>query len=244
MEPAALREDMVDSLEHDAKSVIDTDSVGLAMRTVPREAFVDDERRAYADQSLEHRGTRVLAPSTAGRLLEVLEPEPGDTVLVVGAGVGYTAAVLAEITGSRNVHAVDITRPLVHDARRNLADAGYPEVLVDCRDGARGLPEYAPYDRILVEAAAVDPPRALADQLAPDGRLVLPRGHGPRQTLTAVAGDGTETTHGPVAFDPLLADGEQAGAIERNRTAREDAERAARAAQSQTGWEQDWIEWD
>jgi protein-L-isoaspartate(D-aspartate) O-methyltransferase len=244
MEPAALREDMVDSLEHDAKNVVDTERVGLAMRTVPREAFVDDDRKAYADQSLEHRGTRVLAPSTAARLIETLAPTPSDDVLVVGAGIGYTAAVIAEITGARHVHAVDITRPLVYDARQNLDDAGYPEVLVDCRDGSRGLPDYAPYDRILVEAAAIEPPRALVDQLATDGRLVLPRGHGPRQTLLAVHSDGTETTHGPVSFDPLLVDGEQAGALERNRTTREDAERAAHAAQSRTGWEQDWIDWD
>lgn len=244
MDPAVLREDMVDSLEHHAKGVVDTDATALAMRTVPREAFVDDERAAYADQALEHRDTRVLAPSTVARLFEALGVDAGDDVLVVGAGIGYTPAVAAELAGPRHVHAVDITRELVHDARRNLADAGYPEVLVDCRDGARGLPEYAPYDRILVEAAAVEPPRALRDQLAADGRLVLPKGTGPRQTLVAVAADGTETTHGPVAFQPLLADGEQTGALERNRTAREDAERAARAAQSRTGWEQSWIEWD
>jgi len=159
-------------------------------------------------------------------------------------GVGYTAAVAAEIAGARHVHAVDITRALVDDARQNLADAGYPEVLVDRRDGARGLAEYAPYDRVLVEAAAVDPPRALRDQLAPDGRLVMPRGRGPDQSLVAVDADGTETVHGPVAFDPLLVDGEQTGAIERNRTAREDAERAARAAQTRPDWERDWIDWD
>jgi len=239
-----LREDMVDSLEHDAKSVVHTDDVGLAMRTVPREAFVDDDRKAYADQSLEHQGTRVLAPSTAARLMEILAPDPGDDVLVVGVGVGYTAAVAAEIAGARHVHAIDITRPVVHAARENLADAGYPEVLVDCRDGARGLPDYAPYDRILVEAAAVSPPDGLLDQLAPDGRLVIPRGRGASQTLVAVDADGTETTHGPVAFAPLLVDGEQTGALERNRTAREDAERAARAAQSDTGWEHEWIDWD
>lgn len=244
MDPAVLREDMVDSLEHDAKAVVDSEAVGLAMRDVPREAFVDDARTAYTDQSLEHRGTRVLSPSTAARLLEALEPGNGDDVLVVGVGIGYTTAVVAEMAGARHVHGIDITRSLVQDARRNLADAGYPEVLVDCRDGSRGLPEYAPYDRILVEAAAVDPPRALLDQLDDDGHLVMPRGRGPDQTLVAVDADGTETTHGPVAFAPLLVDGEQAGALERNRTAREDAERAARAAQSRTGWEQDWIDWD
>jgi len=244
MDPAVLREDMVDSLEHHAKGVVDTDATALAMRTVPREAFVDDERAAYADQALEHRDTRVLAPSTVARLFEALGVDAGDDVLVVGAGIGYTPAVAAELAGTRHVHAVDITRELVHDARRNLADAGYPEVLVDCRDGARGLPEYAPFDRILVEAAAVDPPRALLDQLADDGRLVMPRGRGPDQSLVAIDADGTERVHGPVAFDPLLVDGEQPTALERNRTEREDAERAARAAQTQTGWERDWIEWD
>jgi protein-L-isoaspartate(D-aspartate) O-methyltransferase len=244
MDPAALRADMVDSLEHDAKSVLDDDAVALAMRTVPREPFVEHERNAYADQDHDHHGTRVLAPSTAGRLLQALHVTPGDDVLVVGAGTGYTTAVAAELTAPRHVHAIEITRQLVYEARSNLATAGYDDVLVDCRDGARGLPDYAPYDRILLEAAAVDAPPALTDQLASDGRLVMPRGRGPDQTLVAVDGDGTETTHGPVAFDPLLVDGEQPGAIERNRTAREDAERAARAAQSRTGWEQDWIEWD
>jgi protein-L-isoaspartate(D-aspartate) O-methyltransferase len=244
MDPAVLRDDMVDSLQGDAKGVLDAEPVALAMRTVPREAFVENDRAAYADQQHDHRGTRVLAPSTAARLLQALDVQPGDRVLVVGAGVGYTTAVAAEIAGARNVHAVDITRALVHDARENLATAGYGDVLVDCRDGARGLPDYAPYDRILVEAAAIDPPPALLDQLADDGRLVMPRGRGPDQSLLAIDGDGTETTHGPVAFQPLLVDGEQSGAIERNRTAREDAERAARAAQSRTGWEQDWIDWD
>jgi len=244
MDLAVLREDMVDSLEHDAKGVVDSEHVALAMRDVPREAFVDDERRAYADRTSRHRGTRVLSPSTVARLFEALDASDGDDLLVVGAGVGYTVAVAAEIVGARRAHAVDITRALVHDARENLADAGYPEVLVDCRDGARGLPEYAPFDRVLVEAAAVDVPTALRDQLAADGRLVMPRGRGPDQSLVAVDGDGTETVHGPVAFDPLLVDGEQTGAIERNRTEREDAERAARAARSRTGWEQDWIDWD
>jgi len=243
MDPAVLREDMVDSLEHEAKAVVRSDAIGLAMRTVPREAFVEDERGAYADTAHRSHDTRVLAPSTAARLLEALAPEEGDSVLVVGAGVGYTAAVLAEVAGARNVQAVDITRQLVIEARRNLAAAGYPEVLVDCRDGADGLPEYAPFDRILVEAAAVQPPTALERQLADDGRLVMPLGTG-QQSLTVVEGDGEREARGGVAFAPLLVEGEQAGALERNRTAREDRERAHRQAQSRSGWEQEWIDWD
>jgi len=243
MEFAAFRAEMVDSLEHDTKAAVQASATAQAMREVPRHEFVDGGRRAYTDQSLEHRGTRVLAPSTVGRLVDALAPAEDDDVLVVGAGVGYTAAVLAEIVGAERVHAVDIDRRVVYDARSNLADAGYGDVLVDCRDGARGLPEYAPFDRMLVEAAAVDPPAALLDQLAADGRLVYPEGT-TDQRLVAVEDREPASVHGPVAFAPLLVDGEQASAIEQNRTVREDRERAANEAQSRTGWEQDWIDWE
>jgi len=256
MDLAVLRDDMVDSLEHPAKGVVSSDSVSAAMRTVPRHEFVDDDRLAYADRSFEYRGTRVLGPSTAARLLEALDADEGDSVLVVGAGVGYTAAVLAEIVGERNVHAVDITRNVVWEARGNLSDAGYEGVFVDCRDGASGLPEYAPFDRILVEAAAAEPPRKLVDQLAPEGRLVIPVGVG-EQSLTMVRkvehrsadhpddSDAPETRPlGTVAFAPLLVEGEQADSIERNRTRREDRERAERAHERRTGWEHEWIDWD
>jgi protein-L-isoaspartate(D-aspartate) O-methyltransferase len=263
MELAVLRDDMVDSLEHDSKGVVSSDSLSAAMRAVPRHEFVEDDRLAYADRSFEHRGTRVLAPSTAARLLEALDADEGDSVLVVGAGVGYTAAVLAEIVGERNVHAVDITRNVVWEARSNLESAGYEGVFVDCRNGADGLPEYAPFDCILVEAAAAEPPRPLVEQLAPDGRLVLPVGIG-QQSLTIVRSaerrsadgraveprDGEDSADpetqplGTVAFQPLLVEGEQAGSIERNRTVREDRERAERSRERRTGWEHEWIDWD
>jgi protein-L-isoaspartate(D-aspartate) O-methyltransferase len=247
MDPAVVREDMVDGLEHASKACVESPSVSTALRAVPREPFVPEERAAYEDRAHEAHGTRVLAPSTVGRLLEALAADPDDTVLVVGAGVGYTAAALAEIVGPTNVHAIDITRRLVYAARDNLGEAGYEGVLVDCQDGAAGLPEYAPFDRILLEAAAVEPPAALLDQLAPDGRLVFPRGLG-TQRLVAVEHDADEVTIAAefdrVQFQPLLVEGEQPDAVERNRTVREDRERAARSARSQTGWEHEWIEWD
>jgi protein-L-isoaspartate(D-aspartate) O-methyltransferase len=243
MDPAVVREDMVDGLEHESKEALESETVSVAMRTVPRHEFVPDDAAAYADRSFEQRGTRVLAPSTVARLLEALAPEPGDSVLVVGAGVGYTAGVCAEIAGQHNVHAVDIARGLVIDARRNLARAGYDGVLVDRRDGAHGLSEYAPFDTILLEAAAVRPPRALTDQLATGGRLVLPLG-AHDQSLVAVDGRGNAERFGPVRFAPLLVDGEQSESIERNRTVREDRERAQAAAERRTGWEHDWIDWD
>ena len=243
MDLAVLREDMVDGLCHESKGVLADEDVAVAMREVPRHEFVEDDRLAYADREHEHRGTRVLPPRTVARLLEALEPRQDQSVLVVGVGVGYTAAVLAELVGETNVHAVDIARPIVYDARRNLERAGYGGVLVDRRDGARGLSEYAPFDRILVEAATVTPPRRLLAQLADGGRLVYPRGSH-RQRLEATDADGRTETYGRVSFDPLLVEGEQVGTIERNRTAREDVEHATNRAQSRAGWEREWIEWE
>ena len=243
MEPAVLRDDMVDSLEHESKGCVHSEAVSVAMRAVPRHEFVDNERGAYADRAFERFGTRVLAPSTAGRLLEALSPGPDNSVLVVGAGVGYTAAVLAEIAGEQSVQAVDITRRLVYEARENLAEAGYGGVLVDRQDGADGFPEYAPYDRVLLEAAAISPPRALIDQLAPEGRLVMPLG-AREQTLAVVDPDGGIERLGSCAFDPMLVEGEQADTVERNRTRREDREFAERDARRRKGWELDWIDWD
>ncbi|WP_306055209.1 protein-L-isoaspartate O-methyltransferase family protein [Natronococcus wangiae] len=243
MDPAVLREDMVDGLEFPAKGVLSDEAVAVAMREVPRHAFLDDERTAYADREHEVLGTRVLSPSTVARLFQALALEGDDDVLIVGAGVGYTAAVAAELVGETNVHAVDISRPLVAEARRNLEAAGYQGVLVDRRDGARGFPEYAPFDRILLEAAAVEPPRALLTQLADGGRLVFPRG-AHRQRLEAIESDGTVDRFDAVSFDPLLVEGEQSGTVERNRTDREDREYARRRAEARTGWEQEWIEWE
>ncbi|WP_293028576.1 protein-L-isoaspartate O-methyltransferase [Natronococcus sp.] len=243
MDSAVLREDMVDGLESPSKGVLTDEAVAIAMRDVPRHEFLQDDRAAYADREYEVLETRVLAPSTVARLFEALTLEEGDDVLIVGAGVGYTAAVAAEIVGEQRVHAVDISRRLVAEARSNLERAEYEGVLVDRRDGAGGLPEYAPFDRILLEAAAVDPPRPLLAQLADGGRLVLPRGTQP-QRLAAVDADGSSERFEAVSFDPLLLEGEQSGAVERNRTDREDVEYARQRAESRTGWEQEWIEWD
>lgn len=233
---------MVESLEHDTKGVVSTPRIADALRSVPRHEFVPEGHRAYLDKSFETDGSRVLAPTTVARLVEALDPKPSSSVLVVGAGVGYTAGVLAELTDPEQVHAVDISRQLVLAARSNLADAGYRDVLVDQGDGADGLPRYAPFDRILIEASVVELPSALRDQLTPDGRVVFPRGS-VEQTLVAITAE-EEEHFGPTSFDPLLVDGEETGAVERNRTKREDRERAREAAKSRGGWEHEWIDWD
>lgn len=245
-DPELLREDMLDGLEYVLEDP-PSDAVREAMGAVPREEFVAEA--PYANRTGEQGGTVVLAPGTVARLLDALDARPGDDVLVVGAGVGYTAAVLAELVGADHVHAIDIARSVVYEARANLSAAGYDAVLVDCGDGARGLPAYAPFDRVLVEAAAVEPPRALVDQLAPDGRLVMPLGRGPKQTLAAVEPDDSGgydvvDERGRLTLRPLLVEGEQADAPVRNRTAREDAEFAQQGYFARTGWEHEWIDWD
>ncbi|KPN30326.1 protein-L-isoaspartate O-methyltransferase [Halolamina pelagica] len=141
MDPAVLRDDMVDGLEHTLGRPL-PEELGLAMRTVPRREFVDDA--PYDNRPSTVDGAVTLAPGTVARLLTALDPRADDDALVVGAGAGYTAAVLAEMLGDRHVHALDIARPQVYRARSNLEAAGYGGVLVDCREGSAGLPEYAP----------------------------------------------------------------------------------------------------
>jgi len=244
-DPELLREDMLDGVEHSLGRP-PSDPVRAAMARVPRHEFVAEA--PYANRTGQQGGSRVFSPATVVRLLDALAAESGDEVLVVGAGVGYTAAVLAEIAGPRRIHAVDIARGTVREARDNLAAAGYDAVLVDRRDGSKGLPRYAPYDRILVEGAVVSPPRALLEQLAPGGRLVVPRGDAAGQEIVAVEADdaaGWETVAdaGEIAVRPLLAEGEQPGAPVRNRTRREDREFERQGYFARTGWEQEWIDW-
>ena len=264
MDDASLRADMIEGLEHQIGEPIEP-PVLTALQRVPRDPFVDDSPRGDA---VDGDDPHSLSLATVVRLVTALDAGEGDSVLVVGAGIGYSVALIAEVVGARCVHAVDIDRSAVVTARSNLADAGYGAVLVDRADGADGLPAYAPYDRILLEAAVVEPPRALREQLAPDGRIVYPRGAGV-QTVAAIepspaespeadsgpaadadTGDDpappefeTVETHGPARLQPMLVEGEQPG-VERNRTRREDAEHAERGRSRRHGWEQDWIDWD
>ncbi|WP_049984334.1 protein-L-isoaspartate O-methyltransferase [Halorubrum sp. BV1] len=199
MDEASIRADAIEGLEHQLDEPLDA-SVLTALQRVSREPFVDDASRSGGRGQTGDDATGSLSTATVVRLITALDVAEGDDVLVVGAGAGYSVAMIAEIAGARHVHAVDIDREAVWAARSNLSTAGYDAVLVDRRDGVNGLPEYAPYDRILLEASVVEPPRALRDQLAATGRIVYPRGT-TVQTIAAIEPDAVGEPDAQTAHD-------------------------------------------
>ncbi|MFH1019157.1 MAG: protein-L-isoaspartate(D-aspartate) O-methyltransferase [Pseudomonadota bacterium] len=157
-----------------------------AMATVRREDFVPDELKpcAYDNTPLPiGNGQTISQPFIVALMTDLLEPEPGDTILEIGTGSGYQAAVLAQLV--RRVYSLEIIPGLARQAARRLQHLGYDTVEVLASDGSSGLPEHAPYDGIIVTAAAPSIPRALVEQLAPFGRLVIPVGrpHLPQDLL-------------------------------------------------------------
>lgn len=163
-----------------------TDSAVLAaMRAVPRHRFVPAPLRevAYRDRPLPiGHGATISQPYIVARMTELVRPSPGDTVFELGTGSGYQAAVLAEIVG--HVYTVEIVGALARSARGTLEALGYDNVTVKHGDGTRGWPEHAPFDGILVTAAAPEIPEPLVQQLARGGRMVIPVGpRGQTQSL-------------------------------------------------------------
>jgi len=148
-----------------------------AMGEVPREAFVPDayKRDAYADGALPlSQGQTISQPLMVAMSVEALKLKGDETVLEVGAGSGYQAAVLSKL--ARKVYAIEIIPELVASARRVLDSLGIDNVEIICADGRKGWPDGAPYDGIVVAAAAQEVPRALIEQLKEGGRLVIPVG--------------------------------------------------------------------
>lgn len=153
------------------------EKVLAAVRDVPREAFVPPElrHRAYDNRPLPiGHGQTISQPYIVALMTDLIRPEPHHVVLEVGTGSGYQAAVLARLV--KRVFTVDIVEALATTAGARLDRLGFDNVEVRSGNGRLGWPEHAPYDGILVAAAARDVPPALVEQLAPGGILVIPVG--------------------------------------------------------------------
>jgi protein-L-isoaspartate(D-aspartate) O-methyltransferase len=179
-----------------------------AMLEVPRHHFVPAQLAAvaYHDGPLPIGFDKTISQPYIGALmLDLLEVRPGHKVLEVGTGYGYQAALLAEL--GAEVWSVEIVEEFAGEASLRLQQLGYHAVHVRVGDGSRGWVEHAPYDRILVTAAAKAPPPALLEQLAPDGRMVVPLGPKEVQQLSVVtktaAGDPQIREVIPVRFTQL-----------------------------------------
>lgn len=179
------------------------------MRALPRHLFVDEAlaSHAYEDSALPiGHGQTISQPYTVARMTQaLLEKGPCLTVLEIGTGCGYQTAVLASLV--RRVYSIERIRDLQRQAEKRLSALKLRNVRYRHADGHLGWPEYAPYDGILVTAAPPAVPRALAEQLAPEGCMVLPLGAGDHQSLVRV----TRTEDGfaqevleSVSFVPLL----------------------------------------
>lgn len=168
-----------------ARGISDQD-VLESMRTVPRHEFVPEEylEFAYADDPLPiGYGQTISQPYIVAWMTELLELEPGDKVLEIGTGSGYQAAVLAELDGVE-VYSIEIVPELAELSANRLAGMGYTNVQTKQGDGYYGWPKYAPFDAIIVTAAPDHLPPPLVDQLAEDGKIVIPIGPpGSIQTL-------------------------------------------------------------
>ncbi len=197
----ATRDDMVRQVR---RMGVNDPRVLAAMSAVPREEFVGEDWRdlAYEDRALPiAEGQTISQPYVVARMTELLGPRPSDHVLEVGTGSGYQAAVLGEL--DRDVVTVERHASLAERARAVLARLGHGNVRVVTGDASLGYPEGAPYERIIVTAAApaIDP--ALAAQLTSDGLLIAPVGDEEWQELVVRDARGRERRHGAVRFVPL-----------------------------------------
>ena len=181
-----------------------------AIGTVPRHLFMDEAlaSRAYEDTALPiGHGQTISQPYIVARMTELLLADGARRILEIGTGSGYQTAVLCTLT--REVYSIERIEALHKSARRCLQELGFRNFRLKLSDGSDGWPEYAPYDGILVTAAAADVPAALLTQLAPGGRLLIPVGNAARQELLSIrqTAEGFEREQfGLVNFVPLIQD--------------------------------------
>jgi protein-L-isoaspartate(D-aspartate) O-methyltransferase len=202
----ALRERMVET-QIRARDVRDA-AVLRAMQRVPRHLFVPDDMRpfAYDDRPLPiGRGQTISQPYIVAYMTEALQLAPEHTVLEIGTGSGYQAAVLAGIV--KQVYSIEIVPELAEGARRALAQAGVRNVEVRTANGYRGWPDRAPFDRVIVTAAPPEIPQALVDQLADGGIMVVPVGtsHQEIVVVTKTPGGVIQQRTIEVRFVPMVS---------------------------------------
>jgi protein-L-isoaspartate(D-aspartate) O-methyltransferase len=206
-ERAEERLAMVRSQLYD-RGITDREVLG-AMSNVPRHLFVPEQerRRAYADTPLPiGHGQTISQPYMVALMTWLLNISPGDRILEVGTGSGYQAAVLAELTNQ--VYSIEIIEALAEGARNSLASAGYTQVKIRRGDGYYGWPDAAPFQGIIITAAAGHVPPPLIEQLAPGGRIIVPLGNPYQiQILTIVEKDAEGRVRSeqlmPVRFVPM-----------------------------------------
>jgi protein-L-isoaspartate(D-aspartate) O-methyltransferase len=218
-----LREQMLADIEAQAEALAErvgrpsfSDRVMAAIARVPRHEFVPSEIRAFAylNRPLPIGfGKTISQPFIVALMTELLEVRPVDTVLEIGTGFGYQAAVLAELAGS--VYSVEIVPELATHSASRLGRLGYSNVEVRMGNGRLGWPEHAPFERIMVTAAPDLLPPELLQQLGPGGRMVIPAGIPEQQQLLLVERDqaGRISTREilPVRFAEMEEDAGPAG---------------------------------
>jgi len=207
----AVRQSVRDSADYTGRAEL-SDRVMAAMGAVAREEFVLPQYRhlAYRNTPLPiEAGQTISQPLIVALMTELLDPQPGDVVLEVGTGSGYQAAVLSQLV--QQVYSVEIVEELAASAAAVLKRLDYTNVSVRAGDGYAGWPEHAPFDSIIVTAAAEHLPPPLLQQLKPGGKLVIPVGeaHGYQELLVVevdAAGEISRQSVLPVRFVPLTGE--------------------------------------